>query len=500
MSRSKLVKVSFIVVSLGCILMACGTAVSTMQVSTPNQPQEGPTQVAILTPEKTTLTLGVWGTTNPNNFCTLRPMMGNEEIWRNRFVGATLLTLNENNEWVPNLAMTYEISSDAMSYTFHLNTDAKWHDGNPFTSNDVIYTFELLLNPEIGSYGELLREIVNRVEAVDDYTVTFNMQRPIIPGDFSSDSDFWNLVTGWIPVPKHILENYQPLEICYTDWANGNYIGLGPFQVAEFVPDDHVVYIPFKDYHLGASEMEQVTIRFSTDPAKIFDAFKAGEYDMAQLTPEYASQITQDKTLYLPPETSLIAVNLNLTTWPPTDQYVRRALVEHKYETFVPYIDDPSSIIGNAALYPLYSEMSSAVYKLQNVINVEFNLPRTVRIVDEGWVVLWTPIAPESAPMDISDVDNFWSVVNNMGGLNVGIIVFDNVPASVWAQVTENGGREIILEGADGSILKTYGESDYLRYGMSSTSVEIPSAGIDLGTTWCRGHIGPIWFMYPCGW
>ncbi len=512
MLRSKFVRDLFIFVILALVLIACQPQTST---GAPTTAIEGttvqvvPTIDATATMEstppiaKSTLTFGVWGTSNPNNFCTLSPTTGVDEIWRNRFLGATLYTLNENYEWIPNLAKSYESNPDGTSYTFRLDPNAKWHDGASFTSQDVVFTFDLLLNPEIGSYGALFRDIVDKVEAVDDYTVVFHMKRPIIPEEFSTKSDYWNLVQGWIPVPQHILSGYAPSEICNSDWGQKNYVGLGPFVVADFVPDDHVLYKPYQDYHLGPSQLDEITIRFSTDPANIFSALKAGEYDMAQITPEFINDVKPEDNLLLPPDSSLIAVNTSQTKWPPDDPYVRQALVEPKYETFVPYretLEEVKNIIGDAALFPLHSETSAAIDSLQNVIAVEFNLPRTVKIEDGEHIVLWAPIGPESAQLfgNVSNVDEFWDIVKENGRLNVGIVVIDNVPAAAWAYVTEEGQREIRLIGPDDKPLKTY-EMTSEDYGTAAP-VEIPTAAIILGTSWCRGQIWGVWFWYPCGW
>lgn len=517
MFQSKVVNHLSVLVSFVLILTACGGGAATAappeeaptEAPATEEPTAAPateeptappvTEEPTVTPEPevsgNALTFGVWGTTSPNNFCTLSPTTGVDEIWRNRFVGATLLTLDENNQWTPNLAESYEASEDGTTFTFKLDPDVKWHDGEPFTAQDVLFNFGLLLNPDISSYGVLLGDIVENVEAPDDYTVVFHMKRPVAAGEFRIKSDFWNLAQGWIPVPQHLLKDIAPADICKTDWAQSQYVGLGPFKVADFVADDHVIYEPFQDYYLPPSQLEQIRIQFSSDPAFLFESLLAGDFDMAQITPQYIDDIEQNDNFLLPPETSLIAVNKS--KWPPADPYVQQALVESQHETFVPYRETLD--IGDADLFPLYPEMSAAVdsLRLTEQIQGEFNLSRAVRIVNEGVTVLWMPIGPESARAyaNVGSEDEFWATVQANGGLNLGIEVIDELPVAVWAYVTDNG-KEIWLIKSDGTAFTTYGE-DKFESGMD-TVVDIPVAQITIGTTWCTGRIGSFWIKYPC--
>jgi hypothetical protein len=526
MFRAKLINRLSVLVCFALVLTACGRATQTPTpeaTATPATATEPPvtetpatateppvtetpataTETETPIPDDQTLTFGVWGTTSPNNFCTLSPTTGLEEIWRNRFVGATLLTLSPNNEWVPNLAESWEANEDGTTYAFHLYPNVKWHDGEPFTARDVVLTFELLLNPDIGSYGALLRDIIAEVNAVDDFTVVFTMTRPIVPGDFTTKSAFWNLVQGWIPVPQHILRDIPAAEICSSDWAQSNYVSLGPFRVAEFVRDERVIYERYQDYHLGPSQLEQIRIQFSNDPTFLYEALLAGEFNMAQITPEFIDDIEQNDNFLLPLETSLIAVRQ--TDWPPEDPYVQQALVEPEHETFVPYretLEEIKAVIGDADLFPLHSEMSAAIDSLRDTTEVEFNLSRAVRLVDvenQNKVSVWAPIGPENVQLyrGVDNVDQFWDIVNREGGLDIGIAVIEDVPTVARAFVDE-GTRQIQLIGTQGEILKII-QGEEVRSG-TATPVEIPIARIDIGTLWCQTQIWGVYVEYPCGW
>ena len=103
---------------------------------------------------------------------------------------------------VPDLATSWEISDDAMQYTFTLRQGVEWHDGMPFTSADVVATFDRILNPPEGIIipSKSLWDAIGKVEALDDFTVRFTLSKPRV-----WQFDMFTGV-GSIIYPKHILD------------------------------------------------------------------------------------------------------------------------------------------------------------------------------------------------------------------------------------------------------------------------------------------------------
>jgi len=103
---------------------------------------------------------------------------------------------------VPDLATSWDISADGMQYTFKLRKGVKWHDGMPFTSADVVATFDRVINPPEGIIipAKTRFDAIGKVEALDDFTVRFTLDTPRI----------WqfDMFTGVASViyPAHILE------------------------------------------------------------------------------------------------------------------------------------------------------------------------------------------------------------------------------------------------------------------------------------------------------
>ena len=97
----------------------------------------------------------------------------------------------------PDLAKSWEISEDGSSITFHLRTDVSWHDGRPFSSRDVVFSFDMQTDPEILWSGIDRKEGIHVVESPDDSTVVFRFKAP-------SPTMLSDALEGLI-VPEHLL-------------------------------------------------------------------------------------------------------------------------------------------------------------------------------------------------------------------------------------------------------------------------------------------------------
>ena len=127
------------------------------------------------------------------------------------------------------------IAKDGKSVTWKLKQGVKWSDGKPFTSADVVFTYQYFSNPDTGSTTN--RELLKNVEAIDDYTVkiTFKDVNPAWSETFVGEN-------GMI-LPKHIFEKYNGTKSREAP-ANLIPVGTGPYKVVQFKPGDIVVYEP----------------------------------------------------------------------------------------------------------------------------------------------------------------------------------------------------------------------------------------------------------------
>jgi peptide/nickel transport system substrate-binding protein len=165
------------------------------------------------------------------------------------FVGLVQFDMNMDPQ--PWLAESWEISSDALTYTFHLVQNATWHDGEPVTSADVKYTFDEVILP-YHPRAVKWAENVDVVETPDDYTVVYTLKNAFAPFMIGMDAKFQPII------PKHLYEGTDPLDNEY----NSNPVGCGPFVFEEWVVGDHITFVRNENYfRKGLPYLDRVIVQ-----------------------------------------------------------------------------------------------------------------------------------------------------------------------------------------------------------------------------------------------
>ena len=170
----------------------------------------------------------------------------------------------------PSLAKSWEISEDGLTYTFQLREGVKWHDGEPFTAADVVFSADKFLRKTHARLRVSL-EHVESITAPDDYTVVFQLKEPFGPfiGVFEA---------GTMPmIPKHIYEG--------TDYANNpannTPIGTGPFKFDKWEKGSYIHLVKNEDYYLdGQPYLDEIYYRVIPDAAARAVAFENGEVNV----------------------------------------------------------------------------------------------------------------------------------------------------------------------------------------------------------------------------
>ncbi len=142
-------------------------------------------------------------------------------------------------EILPNLAKFWEVSEDGLIWTFSLREDVLWQDGKPFTSEDVVFTFnDLIYNPEIPNSAKDIFTIEGetfKVEKIDDFKVRFTLPKKFAPFLRSMSQEI---------LPKHILsEVVKNKEFNFTWGLDSNpksIIGTGPFKLSKYLPSEKI--------------------------------------------------------------------------------------------------------------------------------------------------------------------------------------------------------------------------------------------------------------------
>ena len=211
----------------------------------------------------------------------------------------------------PRLATDWTFSDDGLTITFGLRQGVTWHDGEPFTAEDVRMTFETVLDPETGAVNRPLYTAIETIDTPDEHTVVFNLNSPT--------AFLINNIARQPIVPVNAGEDF-----------NMRPVGTGPYMFESQVRDDRLVLRRFDDYWGGAGSIEFLEFRVIPENATRLLAFEAGEIDVTQgqLPPEDLPRLEEDERFVLErtPGTGYTYLGLNTQSRPLDDVRVRQAL------------------------------------------------------------------------------------------------------------------------------------------------------------------------------
>ncbi len=189
-----------------------------------------------------------------------------------------LVRYDKNMELEGDLAESWEITEGGRVITFHLRQGVTWHDGAPFTSADVMFTYELMIDPQTPTaYAERYQKVA-RAEAPDAYTFRVTYDEPLATALVS-----WALAIH----PRHLLEGEKVTESPLARRP----IGTGPYTFVAWKTGEKVVLEANPDYFEGRPYIGRVIYRIIPDSSTMFLELQAGGLDQMGLTPlQYARQ------------------------------------------------------------------------------------------------------------------------------------------------------------------------------------------------------------------
>ncbi len=183
---------------------------------------------------------------------------------------------------VPDLAESFDISTDGLTYTFIISSKAYFHDGKPVTSDDVVFTIEKIQDDNLKSPKEVNWTGVT-IEKENDNTVIFTLKHP-----FASFLE--NATVGILP--SHIWKNIRDDEWTYSDYNAAKAIGSGPFKISSItknksgVPSSYDLK-SFGKYISGEPYIGSFSLYFYSNEKDLADAIESGQVDQATgLSPE----------------------------------------------------------------------------------------------------------------------------------------------------------------------------------------------------------------------
>ena len=194
----------------------------------------------------------------------------------------TLVEPDEHLEMQPALAESWEVSDDQLTWTFDLRDDVVWHDGSPFTAQDVVYSYTRIIDEELANAWRFAA--VTEVSAPDDDTVVIEVSAPT-PNLLPSIGGF----KGMAIVQQ---ENVESGDITTAP------VGTGPFSLADYSTGESIELVANPDWWGGAPEVAGVTFRFVPEPTTAIAELTAGGVHWTDnVPPQRVEQLSGDDAL-----------------------------------------------------------------------------------------------------------------------------------------------------------------------------------------------------------
>ena len=234
------------------------------------------------------------------------------------------------------LATSWESNEDATVWTFKLREGVTWHDGEPFTADDVKFTAELVGAPEavvvrrgfdkpenvVGwtEYNEGNADSIEGVKVVDDNTIEFHL--------IEGDPRFFDTVRWFYVLPEHAVD-FEAAELQSTDWWFTRAVGTGPFKLSNYEKDQFMELVPHEAYWDGAPKLDKLINRYFVDESAAALALQSGDIDFTYVGADVAAEFEGNDNfeIFSGPSfvTNLFNYNYNRDAW--QDKRVRQAMM-----------------------------------------------------------------------------------------------------------------------------------------------------------------------------
>lgn len=461
---------------VGASLGGCG---STTSKETSAAASSTPTTSEVTAATSQTINYAIWS--SPKG--VFNPVLLNDIYDRRvgELVFSSLLTLDADDNIIPALAESYEVSEDNLKITFKLRRNVTWHDGKPFTAKDVAFTFTSIADPNytgprfaeieklVGAqdYRDGKADTVTGIEVIDEQTISFTYSEVYAAAlaNFAIRGILPEHIWGAIPVG----EWEKQTELLTKP------IGTGAFKLVNFVPDQYVELVRNEDYFLGAPKLEKVILKVSNQETAQGELVN-GTLDIAALSSfkqqDLDTYTSAGKKILEYPSASYQFLTMNNENPLFADKRVRQAITYAiNREGLVNQLLEGHGAIINAPL-----AVSSWAYPKEGLADYTYDAAKAQSLLAEaGWTVengvlqkegtafkveLLVPtgnkVREQSAPIIQQNLKDL--------GIEVNISTMDF--ASVKAKVYEEHSYEMALMGfsleLDPADAKSYWSSELL--------------------------------------
>ncbi len=268
---------------------------------------------------------GILGT-----FTTVNPLYatGSVDTSVSKLLFAGLMKYNSKNQLVYDMASSVAADDSGLNYTVKLRDDVFWHDGKPVISDDVIFTYQLIQNPDAKSP---LRSNWQGTKLVkkDDKTLVFTLPHPL--------SSFPHLLTNGI-VPEHVLGNITPSQLRTVNFNTTSPVGSGPFkwdsiQISGQTPETREEQIGLSanpQYHNGAPQLDRFIVKAIHTEQSLTDQFNNKQIDAMVGLDKFPDSVDHNLSIseYSIPINGEVMIFFKSSSEVLKDRTVRRALTK----------------------------------------------------------------------------------------------------------------------------------------------------------------------------
>lgn len=225
--------------------------------------------------------------------------------------------VNPDFEWVPHLlAEDAEVSEDPFTVTYTIRDEAQWSDGTDLTSEDFVFTYETITNPDWNIASTQGYELISDYEILDDKRVSFIFDEP-----YPSFRSLFSVI-----IPKHDAEG----EDWDTYWEDGVPVSNGPFVFDSWNRGQEMTFVRNENYWGDGPQLDRIVMRFVSETATLVELLRGGEIDATDPQPQasFAESIADLDNIVVDIKTGVITEHFrfNMEVAPLDQLYVRQAL------------------------------------------------------------------------------------------------------------------------------------------------------------------------------
>ncbi|PWV97803.1 peptide/nickel transport system substrate-binding protein [Hoeflea marina] len=305
--------------------LGLGFGLTTMAASTFGFPAWAQTDAAATPPSKPTGVVVVGLSQEPVSFHPLMPGVEVDEIiWTNIF--SSLWVAQPDGSLKPDLAIEVPsvenggIAEGGLLWTVRLRDDVTWHDGKPFTAEDVKYSLELINQEGFRSRTRVGHSLLGEITVVGPHEISWRMTEAFSP--------YLALLANTHMVPRHLLEGEADQN---STAFGGQPVGTGPFKWDTRTPGDNITLAANETYHGDGPYLDQAVLKYVPDMTSLYAQFQTGQVDMVIISgiPQnfYAeAKNLPDREVFIAPSGNIELVMPNLDHPALREKPVRQAL------------------------------------------------------------------------------------------------------------------------------------------------------------------------------